>query len=100
MLGESLGNPAGIKISSRERERQVHTSSEGDVTGGKHRGGRDIWPGPVAIMETLLEERGREGGGGSGRGELGSELGEERERGRGGKWRRRSSMQMNSSQKP
>jgi len=59
MLGERLGNPAGIKISSRERERQVHTSGEGDVTGGKHRGGRDIWPGPVAIMETLLEERGR-----------------------------------------
>jgi len=69
MLGERLGNPTGIKISSRERERQVHTSGEGDVTGGKHRGGRDIWPGPVAIMETLLEERGREGGAG-GRGKL------------------------------
>lgn len=38
MLGECLENSTKIKISLQEKERQVHTSGEGDVTAGNTAG--------------------------------------------------------------
>lgn len=76
---ECVARDAMIKMSYRDK--YIHQVKR--CYSGKHRGGRDIWPSPVAIMETLLEEPTGAGG------EAGGEL-EERERERD-RWKGRGS---------
>ena len=60
MLDERLENVAERRNDKNiiARDKYIHQVKR--CYSEKHRGGRDIWPGPAAIMETLLEECGRE----------------------------------------